>query len=350
MLIKDLGKADIKRLNHERYHYPCPIVQKRLHAIYYKATKGFSNKAVGELADLSRDSVGTWVNLYESFGIEALYRFNYGTNKSDLAKHSFSILDSFDKEPPMSSNEAESRIEGITGIRRSPTQIRKFMHNNGLRYLKAGHIPAKADTGKQREWVKAILEPAIEEAQNGGCCLLFMDAVHFILQPFICFLWCKVRQFVKAASGRNRINVLGALNAVTKEILTLNNTTYISAETIVAFLKQIKEHYGDLPIKIVLDNARYQHCLLVEQCAKQLNITLLFLPSYSPNLNIIERLWKFTKKKVLYAKYYDSPGKFHDAITTFFQTANQNFNSELNTLLTLKFQFFQHQDAEIYTV
>ena len=119
------------------------------------------------------------------------------------------------------------------------------------------------------------------------------------------------RLFIKAASGRNRINVLGAVNAITKEVLTLSNTTYISADTIVAFFIKLKEHYGDLPLKIVLDNARYQHCEFVENAANKLNITLLFLPPYSPNLNIIERLWKFTKKTILYAKYYETPSNLN---------------------------------------
>ena len=144
--------------------------------------------------------------------------------------------------------------------------------------------------------------------------------------------------------------MLGVVNAITKEVLTLSNTTYITAETIALFLKQLKEHYGDLPLKIVLDNARYQHCKLVEDAAKNLGITLLFLPSYSPNLNIIERLWKFTKKTILYAKCYESPDKFHTAIRGFFQRVNQKHNSDLKKLLTLKFQFFQNQNALIYPV
>ena len=217
-------------------------------------------------------------------------------------------------------------------------------------HKETGHIPAKADTAKQQQWVKEKLEPAIKEAQNGDCHLLFMDAAHFILQPFICALWCVARLFIKASAGRNRINVLGTVNAVTKEIRTFSNTTFITAETIIAFFKQLKEHYGDIPLKIVLDNARYQHCKLVETAAKQLNITLLFLPSYSPNLNIIERLWKFTKKKILYAKYYESPVKFHSAITDFFQTINQKYNADLKNLLTLKFQFFENKNAIIYPV
>jgi len=115
-------------------------------------------------------------------------------------------------------------------------------------------------------------------------------------------------------------------------------------------LIQLKKHYGDLPLKIVLDNARYQHCKFVENAATKLNITLLFLPSYSPNLNIIERLWKFTKKTILYAKYYETPSKFHSAITGFFQTINQEYNPELKKLLTLKFQFFGKENELIYPV
>ena len=132
------------------------------------------------------------------------------------------------------------------------------MKHNGLRYIKTGHIPAKADTEKQRQWVKSTLEPAITEAQNGEYHLLFMDAAHFILEPFICALWWITRLFVKASSGRNRINVLGTVNAVAKEIITLGNTTFISAQTFVSFLLQLRLRYGGLPLKIVLDNVRYQ--------------------------------------------------------------------------------------------
>jgi transposase len=350
MLQLNLSDAEIQRLNYERYNYPCPVVQKRIHAVYMKATVSYSNSTIGQLAGLHRHAVSFWVHAYKQGGLESLCQFNYGTNKSALENHSESILKSFTERPPMNTNEARLRIEELTGISRSPTQIRAFMKRNGLRYIKTGHIPAKVNVEKQQQWVKTTLEPAIKEAQNGECHLLFMDAAHFILQPFICALWCFVRLFIKASSGRNRINVLGAVNAITKEVITFSNTTFINAETIVIFLKQLKEHYGDLPLKIVLDNARYQHCKFVEEVAIKLNITLLFLPSYSPNLNIIERLWKFTKKTILYAKYYESPAIFHYAITNFLKTINQKYNADLQNLLTLKFQLFQNENVLIYPV
>lgn len=350
MLLINLSEAEIQRLNYERYHYPCPMIQKRIHAVYIKASSGMSNEMIGRLVDLHRDSVGDWIKSYTEDGFEALCQFNYGTNESEMERRASSIIKSFQQQPPISINEAKARIEEMTGISRSPTQICAFMKRHGLRYMKTGHIPAKADTERQQEWVNTILTPVIKEAERKECHLLFMDAAHFILQPFICALWCATRLFIKAASGRNRINVLGAVHAITKEVVTTSNTTFINADTIVEFLKQLKEHYCDLPIKIVLDNARYQHCKIVEQTAKQLGITLLFLPAYSPNLNIIERLWKFTKKKILYAKYYESPAKFHFAISDFFQTVSQKYEPDLKKLLTLNFQFFQIKNAEIYPV
>lgn len=350
MLHLKISDAEIQRLNYERIHYPCPMVQKRIHVVYMKATAKASMATIGHLTDLKRQTVSFCIKTYMQGGFDALCHFNYGTNVSELESKSTSILQSFSERPPMSANEARSRIEELTGTSRSLTQVRSFMKRHGFRYIKTGHQPAKADVEKQQQWVSTTLGPAIIEAQEGKCHLLFMDAAHFILQPFLCALWCVTRMFIKSSSGRNRINVLGVVNAITKEVVTMTNTTFINADTIVAFLKELKEHYGDMPLKIVLDNARYQHCKFVEEAAEKLNITLLFLPSYSPNINIIERLWKFTKKTILYAKYYKTPSEFHFAITNFFQEINTKYNYDLKKLLTLKFQFFENQNVLIYPV
>jgi transposase len=351
MLPLNLSKAEIQKLKYERFHYPCPIVQKRLTAVLLFATVvNASLSTIGLMSGLHRHSVVHWVKVYEKEGIESLFMVNYGTNQSKLEKHTESIISSFQAKPPMHAREAKARIEQMTGMSRSPTQVRSFMHRHGLHYIKMGHIPAKANTEQQKQWVETTLNPVITEAQKGECHLLFMDAAHFILEPFICAIWCITRLFIKASSGRNRINVLGVFNAMTKEILTLSNTTYINADTIIEFFKRLRLYYGVLPIKIVLDNARYQHCQVVEQAAKALNITLLFLPSYSPNLNIIERLWKFTREKILYGEYYETPEKFHKAITNFFQTINQKYKSEIKNRLTLKFQFFDNENVQFYPV
>lgn len=154
MLQLNLSKAEIQRLKYERFYYPCPIVQKRLHAVYMKATVEASNTTIGHLTGLNRQSVSHWIQIYQRDGFDGLYQFKYGTNRSELEGHAASILQSFTDHPPMSACEAKSRIEELTGISRSPSQVRTFMKKYGLQYIKTGHIPAKADVEKQRQWVK----------------------------------------------------------------------------------------------------------------------------------------------------------------------------------------------------
>ena len=96
--------------------------------------------------------------------------------------------------------------------------------------------------------------------------------------------------------------MLGAINAMTKELVLVTNTSYITSIQICEILVKLALRRTEgIPITIVLDNARYQRCKLVMTKAEELGIELLFLPPYAPNLNLIERLWKFVKKDVLYS-------------------------------------------------
>jgi len=157
---------------------------------------------------------------------------------------------------------------------------------------------------------------------------------------FLGFLWCFERLFVKAPSGRKRFNVLAALNAITHEVVTVTNDSYINALSVCELLQKLADLPLEIPITIILDNARYQKCQLVQDLAKSLEIELLYLPSYSPNLNLIERLWKFVKKECLYSKYYEDFTLFQQAISTCVETAHITHKKELDSLLTLRFQDF----------
>ena len=132
--------------------------------------------------------------------------------------------------------------------------------------------------------------------------------------------------------------MLGALNAITHELITLQNDTYINAQTVCDLRVRIAAHGMDKPITLVLDNARYQKCQIVREFAERLNIELLYLPPYSPNLNLIERRWKFVKKKCLYSKYYANFSDLKRAITDCLNQTHTTYKSELDTLLTLRFQ------------
>lgn len=171
---------------------------------------------------------------------------------------------------------------------------------------------------------------------------MFVDAAHFVLQPFLGFLWCFTRVFIKAPSGRQRFNVLGALDAVTLELVTLTNDSYINALTVCHLLLKLRLRFPDDPLTVVLDNARYQRCRLVLDVAAALEIELLFLPPYSPNLNLIERLWKFVRKECLATQYYASFEAFKEAITACLSHSHVIHKDKLATLLTLNFQSFDN--------
>lgn len=168
-----------------------------------------------------------------------------------------------------------------------------------------------------------------------------MDAAHFVFGAFLGMVWCFVRLFIPSPSGRKRFNVLGALNAVSKEVLTLTNDTYINAESVCLLLLQIAQYYGSKPITIVLDNARYQKCALVQCFATDLGIELLFLPSYSPQLNLIERYWRFLRKKCLYSTFYNDFSSFKRAIQRCITLAPHEHADDLESMLTWKFQSFK---------
>jgi transposase len=156
------------------------------------------------------------------------------------------------------------------------------------------------------------------------------------------FLWCFERLFVKTGSGRQRFNVLGALNAVTHELILVSNETYINAQSVCDLLNKIAALGLSLPITLVLDNARYQKCAMVMELAELLNIELLYLTAYSPNLNLIERLWKFVKKQCLYSIYYPNFQEFKKAITACLDQCHTTYKRDLDSLLTLRFQSFKN--------
>lgn len=245
-------------------------------------------------------------------------------------------------DPPATLKEAQAKIKEVTGLERSLTQVSAFLEENKIVRRKVKQIPAKADVDAQESFKTETLEPLIEQAQQKKLHLFFVDAAHFVWRPFLGYLYTLVVRYVKSASGRKRYNVLGALNAVTKELVTTTNHAYINSSSVCELLEKLHQQFYDLPIVLIMDNARYQRCRLVMDKAQSLGIRIVFLPPYSPNLNLIERLWKFLKKQVLYNKFYNDYEKFCSAISDCLEQTDTTYKEELETLLTPKFQTFQN--------
>lgn len=164
----------------------------------------------------------------------------------------------------------------------------------------------------------------------------FSDGTHPVHNSEPAYGWI-VRGEEKQIRANTGLNLNGALNAETHEVVIREDDT-INAQSTIGLFQQLEElHPNAEKIYVVLDNARYYRSRLVKEYVLSSRIELLFLPPYAPNLNLIERLWKFFKKKVLANRYYESFLEFYQESFAFFENLSE-YEEELDSLLTLKFQ------------
>lgn len=182
------------------------------------------------------------------------------------------------------------------------------------------------------------LEPLLEQAKNGEIELYFGDGVHLIYGAELGYCWCKERQEVKSAYGRKRFNVMGAYNPVTHKTTVVANDKYLTSIEIVELYCKLREENGDKKVVIILDNAKYQKCELTKNAANKYNIEVVYLPSYSPNLNLIERLWKLLRKECMCNKYKETFKKFCEDILDFLSNTHTKFREKVTSLLAPNFQ------------
>ena len=340
MIKLEFTAAETQALDYERYHHPHPRVQRKMEALWLKS-RGLPHREISRLTGICATTLTSYLRVYQEGGIEALKEVRFYRPKSELEAHRGTLEDYFRAHPPATIKEAMAKIEQLTGVRRSEERVRVFLKGLGMACRKVGMMPAKADVEAQQSFKENELEPRLEEAKTGQRAVFFVDAAHFVLAPFLGLLWCFARVFVRAPAGRQRFNVLGALNAITHELVLVTNDTYINAHSVCQLLQKLAALRLEVPITLVLDNARYQKCQLVWALAEALNIELLYLPAYSPNLNLIERLWKFVKKKCLYSTYYANFKDFKQAISECLAQTHTTYKKELDSLLSLRFQTFE---------
>jgi transposase len=340
MLKLEFSTEEVEALRYWRFHHPHPHVQRKMEIVHLRSQK-LENEQIQQLCGISKATFYRYLHEYQAGGVEKLQELNFHRQESQLVEHKGTLEEYFRAHPPATSAEAAARIEELSGIKRGPTQTREFLKKLGMKPRKVGQIPAKADIKEQEGFKEEQLEPRLAEAKAGQRLVFFMDAAHFVYAPFLALVWCFERLFVKAPSGRQRLNVLAALNATTQEIFTVQNLTYVTAETVCELLRLLAGAHPGMAITIVLDNARYQKCARVQELVQSLGIELLYLPPYSPNLNLIERFWKWVKKSCLYSKYYATSADFQKAIQECIAQAHSQHQAELESLLTLRFQTFR---------
>jgi transposase len=339
--------ADLEAIAQERYHHPDPQVQRRMAVLWLKH-HGLNHQRIATLAGVSRSSVQRCLRTFRHGGLEEVRRLDYQAPTSLLEDYRDSLEENFRQQPPRSTKEAQHTIEQRTGLRRGLTQVRRFLRRLGLAPRKVAAIPVppkstpEEHVREQQRFRDEELEPKLRAARAGRRQVYFVDASHFVFATFLGWVWCWTRWCVRAASGRKRYNVLAALDAVSHRLVRVSNHSYINAESVCALLRAVAEAGTGLPVTLVLDNARYQKCALVKGLAAELGIELLYWPSYSPNLNLIERVWKFVKKQTLASIYYRDYQAFNTAIEQCLSDLPTKHRAEMDSFLSHNFQTFDN--------
>src|SRR5271163_1842706 len=204
------------------------------------------------------------------------------------------------------------------GIAYTVPGLRSWLQRHGFCYKKPAVVPGKANGEQQQRWLDEYEQLRQQLPVNETIC--FIDGVHPTHNVQSAYGWIQkgVRKEIAANTGRSRVNLSGSIDVITHNIVIQEDRT-LNAESTIRFFRKIEDAYPDKQkIHVFCDNARYYRNKEVEAYLEKSKIFLHFLPPYSPNLNPIERLWKWMKERVIYNTYYEHFEDFKGAIFGFF--------------------------------
>lgn len=302
--------------------------------------KGYGYEQIAEILLMDADSIRRWYKDYEAGGITQLLSDNYAGGEPKLSMEWQQELSEYlEKHVCLTSKEVCHHVQEQYGVNYTEKGMTCLLHRMGFSYKKPKHLPGKADRQKQEAFIREY--EALKQCKQAEDKIYFMDGTHPLHNSQMGYGWIKKgkERFIKSNTGRERVNINGAYDIENHRAIVREDQS-INAQSTVALLEQM---LGEQPLGvlyIILDNARYYRSKEVRDfLSKQPRIQFMFLPPYSPNLNLIERLWKFVKKKVAYNQYYEKFSVFREAFMDFFQKLADH-RKELETLMTEKFQLF----------
>lgn len=341
MIALEFTDNEVQTLRQAALHHSHPFVRKKALVLLLHSGR-ITTQDISTLIDVSPNTTRSYLHEYHTGGFQKITEIRFRQPQSELKPYDEQIKQLIDEHSCSTVKQICAVVDENIGISLKPSAMRAQIKRLGAKHRKVGGIPAKANIQAQEQFKKEKMEPRLEEAKKGNREVYFIDAAHFVLGAFLACVWCFVRRFVRTPSGRKRFNVLGAINAITHQFFMITNDTYITSREVGDLLRKLAAS-STKPITVILDNARYQRCKYVMGIAGELNIELLFLPPYSPNLNLIERLWKIVKKHCLNARYHADFSQFQFVITDFLENMNSRHNDELKRTLTLNFQTFSEE-------
>jgi len=288
---------------------------------------GYSTKEVAEILLIDEDTVTKWKKLFEQskYLSDWLGDANNGY-RGKLTREQEKLVEKYvAKEVITDCQQVVLYIQNTFGITYTIDGVSKLLHRLGFVYKQVVGIPGKLSEEKQAAFVKEYQE--LKENKKEDEVILFGDGVHPTHNMHKTKAWIKKgeEKQVKTNTGRGRLNINGVLDIEAMEVVTHFSETINAQETIQLFDKIQARYWNKRKIIIIVDNARYykNEAVTTYLANPGCRITLKFLPTYSPNLNFIERLWKFMKKYIIGVTYREKFKEFEYDIRQFFDNFEQ---------------------------
>ena len=301
--------------------------------------EGFEYSLVAKILLLDEITLRRYLKKFKQKGLSGLLEMRYSGGQTRLtALEESELKKHLEINTKRTAKEISVLIEKKYKIKFSVIGITKLLHRLGFSYKKPKVIPGKADVLKQAEFVAKYKQ--IKENLKANDQIYFVDSTHpeHNTKPS-CGWILKGKandKIIKTNSGRERLNLAGALSLKDNKALVLSEKT-INKFVTIKLIKKLEKNQPTGKIYLILDNASYHHARAVTNYVKRKRVKLIFLPSYSPNLNMIERLWRFFHIQITYNHYFETFGEFKRESLKFFRNLSK-YKPELETLLTDNFQ------------
>lgn len=301
---------------------------------------GFTYQEIAKALFLDEVTLNRYVKKFKERGIEGLSEYRYVGGKTRLTLLQEQELKLYLKEnTKRTAKEVVDYIHQIYKVKFSVIGATKLLHRLGFTYKKPKIVPGKAERAKQEEFLKVYTEIKANLKPNDQ--IYFADSTHPEHNTKPSYGWIlkgkNNDKFVKTNTGRERLNLNGVLNLENKTVVVLNEKT-INSDSTIRLFRKLEKQQPKGKIYLIIDNASHYHSKKVKLwLTRKRRFKLIFLPTYSPNLNLIERLWRFFHIKVTYNHYFETFEEFKRATLKFFRNLKQ-YQKELSTLLTDNFQ------------
>jgi len=310
----------------------------KINAIILLGT-GWTLKKVKSALFLDDETLRSYVEKYQAGGILTLIETNYSGKRASIDEAQLvQLRNELDENIHLTTSSVIQYVEREFDVKYSPTGMRDLLHREGYVFKKPVLVPGNPNIEEQEEFVRCYEDFMMNK--NNDVEVLFIDAVHPEHNAMAAYGWIKKgeKREIKTNSGRQRLNLHGAINAETMEITIIESQT-INRDSTVQLLEMLdRKYFYAKEIIIILDNASYHYSQEVRDVIEASDkLKLVYLPPYSPELNLIERVWHFFKKNVLYNTYYENLAEFRKAAINFFRNIDDH-TEELFSLLSGGFE------------